>query len=665
MANSIATIQFSEDMPLGAFVSLKWIINPSITPGAYVYSVDFVNVRSAYGEVSVGVPTANPGERSAINFAQSLNLDISVFTVTRNVNIVTIEANLSFGYSLTFLEPYPSHESVFINYVNYTTDVFTIDLIEFSPAVITCTHVKMTVETNNLATKILSPVIVNPNTNNPFEFEVLRGSTFSLQLENNNGTQISQTIIAPDLLNEANFVLNINNSQNGATAIVTSINILGLDLEYSLDNSIWQISNVFSGLLADDYTLYVRDQFGCSFYKTFNVDEFGIYVPNFYISKSNSFRFANRITFGDIENYKNDENTLSCEVDVVKPCKEIQRFQSADVITTQFRSNYATNTAKIIKQDLTEVSVPIIKMTNNIGLKDKRDARQYDLGNGKTGVYFLSGNIYDYVSNIITGPYSLNGLLPEWAQIGNYISIVGAWYLIEDIVFDESKNADVIVFTNTYLGAEINIIASTVFNRENYEVYQFTIDMVDYIDQYFRIKLENIDPHFTTITHLSELIWCKVKHDEVLEIKYKNTTNTDVMYSTGIEHLIRIPYLKFGGKPDENSEIHKTDTNAILLNADLYECDEILFKPVTKEIWRKIMIALSHENVTINGVGYVKNGNFNTDGPLDSTNLYVLTAIMIKTGSVYNSQTSGASGFDGSQVAVPGLISTETGFVSY
>ncbi len=73
----------------------------------------------------------------------------------------------------------------------------------------------------------------------------------------------------------------------------------------------------------------------------------------------------------------------------------------------------------------------------------------------------------------------------------------------------------------------------------------------------------NSNPNFTTITHLSEVIWCKVKHENVMDIRYPNTTITDVMYSTGIEHKIRVPYLKVSGKTDEQSEVHKTDTDAI------------------------------------------------------------------------------------------------------
>jgi ABC-type tungstate transport system substrate-binding protein len=42
------------------------------------------------------------------------------------------------------------------------------------------------------------------------------------------------------------------------------------------------------------------------------------------------------------------------------------------------------------------------------------------------------------------------------------------------------------------------------------------------------------------------------------------------------------------------------------------------------------MIALSPKNVFINGVQYVKNGNFESEGPLDKSNLYVLKATMLK-----------------------------------
>ena len=681
MRYSEIQVTFNQDLPIGAILG----IGVNGTNSNYEIIHEWVNIRSSSYKVSQGIPTSIVGERSAINYADAFLLDAgNYYVVSRLLNVVTIKVpsgNYFYGnvyytdlYSpVSLLDVFtgqivlvPNHPSIGIVSSNITPDLFTIDSVVLSPAVTPCSHVKVTITTNVLATKMLSPNVINSNTNNPIVFEILRGgNAINLLLENANGTQVGQSIIIPSLLNPSNFQVNVNNSPNGASVFIENTNTQGLVLEYSLDNIVWKSENVFSGLAVGNYTAYVRDNFGCLISIPFMVDEFGIQSPFLYISKSNSFRFANRITWGDSENYKNDENTLSCEVDVKLAYKEIQQFQSADVITTQFKSNYSSNISTIINENLSVVNVPVIKKSNNIGIKEKRDARKYNLGNGKTGLYFISGNIYDYNTNAIVSTYSLIGLTPEWAVIGNYFQISNIWYLIEEIIFDQSKNADVIVFSNNYTGQEVNVIVGTIFNRENYDVYEFEIDMVNYIDKKFRVQLVNTNTNFPTITHISELIWCKVKHEKVLEIKYRNTTNTDIFYSTGIEHKIRIPYIKINGKSDESSEIHKTDDNAILLNADLYEVDEFLFEPVTKEIWRKIMQALSHEIVSINGVSYVKNGGFNTEGPLEQSNLYLLTASMIKSKNVYNSQSGGNLGFDGSSVEVPGLIATESGYLKY
>lgn len=605
-------------------------------------------------------------------YRSALDLDYNstgLFTITKTLGAVdsglgtvVVQANYSgavfTGTSNAFVDVTIENETVFAP--------FSIDAITFTQKTgEESSKCLVNIATNHLATKLLQPFVTDPNTDNPIIFPAYRATTFNVEVEDSNGLKVLQSVTTPAYLNISNFTLTVVNSPEGGTLNVANVNSGGLELEYSLDNSTWQTSPVFPGLAVGTYILYIKDQLGHSISKGFSVTEFGIYSPYFYISKSNSFRFANRITWGDSANYKTDENTLSHEVDCEIPYTEIQQFQSADIITTQFKSNYETNVATIVKSDLSEVNVPVVKKSSNIGVKDKRDAFKYDLGNGKTGLYFMAGNVYDYTTGLATDTHFLNGSLPEWASVGNYFKIGTSWFLIEEIFFDEAKNADVLVFSNTYTGADVAVIAASVFNRFNYEVYEFTIDMVDYIDQYFQVSINNTDDHFTEIIHLSEMIWCKVKHENVLEIKYSNSSNTDIFYGTGIENLIRQQYTYFKGKSDEDSEVHKTDTNSVLLNADVYEVDEIVFEPVTKEIWRKLVLALSHENVTINGVGYVKNGNFNTEGPLERSNLYVLTATMIKTGSVYTSQSSGGMDFDGSAVAVPGLIQTDNGFVSY
>ena len=60
---------------------------------------------------------------------------------------------------------------------------------------------------------------------------------------------------------------------------------------------------------------------------------------------------------------------------------------------------------------------------------------------------------------------------------------------------------------------------------------------------------------------------------------------------------------------------------------------------------RKLAIALSCENVFINGLGYVKNGSLEPE-PIENTNLHNLIAEMIKTNINYNNNTQGQEGLD-------------------
>lgn len=606
------------------------------------------------------------------NYKEAFNLDYNssnLFSVSSTlgsagtgVGSVTIEANYSGAvFGLSGLN---ANANIVVTNEIITEPGFYFSSDYFTQAATPNTHIRVNVTTNELATKITSPIIVNGNMNNPFYVDVLRGTVNVFTAENESGLSASKTIIAPKILDSKNFNVLVNSSPNGGTVTVSEKIVSGLDLQFSLDNSNFQNQNVFSGLFSGDYSLYIRDAYGALVTIPFVVSEFGIYTPYFFISKSNSIRFANRISWGDAANYKNDENTLGAEVDVQLAYSGCQNFKSGNVITTQFKSNYNSNSVKIIKEDLTEVNVPVSKKTANIGIKDKRDAFSFSVQNGKTGVYFLSGNVYDYDTNVVTSIHSLNGRLPDWAIIGGYITINNSWFLIEEIYYDENKSADIIVFTNNYSGSEAVIVGS-IYNDFNYEVYEFTIDMVDYLNQTVQVKIENTDSNFEPVTHLSEKIDVAVNFEKNVEISYWNDDNTDVFYATGIRHLINVELTKQEGVSEEESEAYRTDTTAILLSAQLHEADKFIFEPVSKEIWRKLIIALSHKNVYINGVQYVKNSSFETEGPLDKSNLYVLKATMMKTGIVYNSDSADGNDFATSNIEIPGLIQTEIGFLKY
>ncbi|MCB1584540.1 MAG: hypothetical protein KDI92_15900, partial [Xanthomonadales bacterium] len=583
-----------------------------------------------------------------------------------NVVIITQEAFWQFDLNSL---PVSNPASVDIDIDNFSSPFFHIDSVEFLEATTKqpCTHFKVSVETSSLTTTyVYNGFTVSGNSNNPFTFEVPRGQGFILSCENADGVNITQgyTILdVPSLLNIPD--VQVVASPNGGTA-TASVETNLLELEFSINGTDWQDSNVFPGLEEGTYSMYVRDNLGCMKAAYFSVDGFGINVPYFYIPKANPIRFANVVAWGDCANYKTDENTLSCQENVRKAHAYTQLFQSCDIIPTQIHSNYEVNTMKVIDEDDNETNIDFIKKTDFMRRKDKRDAIRYNYGNGKTGIYFISGNIYDYDTGIDTGQdYTLNGNLPEWAVEGNYIAIGASWFIIEEIRYEYDKNADVVIISSVYTGADELIQVSSLYNIENYEVYESEIDFVAFINKKLRVKIFATDPNFTDLEFVSELISIKIRHENTVMWRYKNSTNTDVYYNTGIEFKIRLEVEDVYAEDNEESEVNVTDTQSKIYKANIYERNVFEFSPLPTEMMRKLKQILVHDTLEGDGVPYAKN-----DAPEvtneKGTNLYDVKAVMIKAGKNFSSNASlGGFEFSGSNEEVPGLVDFGGGFVRY
>lgn len=651
---SKTTLTFNEDMPLEGNLSFSYGFGEVVET--------WVERRFGPNQVTTGEPTETPGERSAINFLEAVRLDYEgLFSFSQEGNQVVIHGNypeIQFG-DLTVFPPILTWEPE-----NPDPQLlFHIMETSFSSASPSnpCTLVKVTVETNMLATKVTSPVQIDNNTDNPFSFLANRATGIIIQCEAADGQTTSKGLNLPGILSADNINLNISVHPDGSTVIIDSGNPFGLELEYSLDDSNWHPSSIyiFSGLPAGNYTLYVRDQFGCKVSKSFFIDAFGIDDPYFYISKSNSIQFAQRVSWGNCSDYKNDENTLSCETDVPLPYTEIQQFQNCDSITTQFRSNFSAVGGNVEVGSVT-IGLTVNKVSNNMRLKDRRDATIYNLGDGKSGIFFTAGDVFDYDLGTKIGEYTLNGLLPEWGKVGNYVKVSGAWFEIENIIFDELKNAEVLVISRD-TGGTWGFEARCLYNLFNYEVYEFTIDMSQYTDQTIRTSINMSDPNFGSIELHSELIHVQNRHLNTLEIRYKNKTNTDIFYATGIENKLRLPIERIDGKPSDESEVHKTDTSAILLSSEIHETNVFEFQPVTKQMMWKLVQALSHSDVLLDDVGYVKE-SVEVEGALEETNLYVVKATMIRAKGAFSESGEGLN-ISQTNVEIPGLVDFGNGFV--
>lgn len=654
-------ITFSDDLTTDDVITFGIGFDLSITETWAV-------VRDNNNKVVVADPIVDSaGERSAINFYNALLLDYAnfPFTISRVVNVVTIVANKP---EYQFTSPSgPVDVSFDIDNTTEATFEITDVTIEEPTVEDAATHVKVTVTTSINTKDVTSPVSLEDVDDTTFSFEIERGEAFTIVASSAGGQVAEYKNEAVSILNTSVVSTDIVFSPEGSTLTIVVENT-GLTLQYSLDDITYKTENVFTGLAPGDFTLYVKDQFEVKTSIPVVVNENGINLPYAYYPKTNSIRAANRITFGDSSNYKTDENTLSCEADVPVPYRAVQLFQSGDIITTQIHSNYATNL--VVVKEVTDgpiiptYPISVTKMSNNIGQTDRRDARRYGIEAGKTGIYFTSGNIYDYVTGVDIGDYTLNGALPVWGKVGNYIKIGTGYYRINDVIYHEALEVEMLVINLiSVIGISVNANVSCKYNLANFEVYQYTIDFADYLNKTVQVYTQFTDPTFGEVNYLSERINVKVRHLNTVEIKYWNKHNTDIDYSTGIKHKIRIPLEKVSGKPKDSSNIYVNDTNTILLNSEMLMVDEFEFQPMTKQFMWLVCMALLHSSVQMDGVDSVKDGSFSVEGALEETNLYILTASMIKARDAYKSD-SGLE-FSTGDIEIPALIGGGNDFVRY
>jgi hypothetical protein len=481
-------------------------------------------------------------------------------------------------------------------------------------------------------------------------------------------TSIERLINTPSFFVSSDISSSYVNSPNGATInIVVNPSLTGLTFTYSLDGTNFQSSSIFTGITEGDYTITVIDQLGCSASVLITIPPFsdgGIGERTPYAdlpSKSNSIRYAKYVDWGICSDYKNDENTLSWQLPYVEnACEYKQLFQTCDTITTQIKSNYSNIVATIIDEELVETNAPVTQKTFYTNLRDKRDARIYNVGDGLTGIYFLSGDLYDFYTGVDIGDYNLNGALPAWGVIGNYIFYNNAWLIISNIIYDDSLAAYVLIINTPYTGSDLPIIVSSIYNLEPYNIFEFDVDMSLFQDKKIQVNITQTDDDvsFPQVVFLSEIIDVATVHKGTVCIDYYNDNNTDIFYATGIRNKIRMPIEYFGGTVIDETTSERTDINTYLISAEGYESDTIAFKLMPKEMMRKVVQALSHKFVFLNEVQYVKEESPEVTG-LIGTDLYRMNAPMTKSNAVYTSRGTGEV-FSTGTFEIPALLKTNS-----
>lgn len=619
------------------------------------------------------------GEQSMLSWLNSFNIDWNSSSMF-NINITSSTVvEISFLSGLEDWEFYNfSDTSGFVNEVITNNPLTPFTLVEelHQEASIPCQNVEISVETNVQATQYRdNGGSWQSVSSNPFTFDAIRGVEHNIEIEDAIGYSIYLDAFFYDYLTEKLVTVNITQTIVGATIQIIEPTIEGLDVEYSLDNVNWKSDNVFSGQAVGAGTAYLRDQFGCLISKAYEVTAYESTPtePFLFLSKACSINYSFCEDWDGYTIFKNDQNTLAFQSLNNKNYCELLLFQTNDTPKTQFKSNFETVSAIVRDEDGNETAQSITKRTSNLARFEKMDCMLYLYKAGKMGIYFENGWTYDELGAQLE-EYDLSGNLPDFAIIGVDIVIdsIGG-FIVEDVIYDDVIKKRVIVVDYAYTGTDfVADKVATIYNLLPYEVYEFTIDWSLFGEGIYDVLITNEDTTMDTLYLLSENIWIQDEHAKTVGIRYYNRNNRDIFYKYGIEHFIRMPILTIEGKPRDKSDINVTDLVSNIIESSVHEINIFRFDAVTKEVMRKLVIALSCETVFINGIGYIKDGGIGTTND-PNTNLYEVEANMLKTninyttdyGNNYNNNEDGEQGADvsGKPQLTPSLLSYGTGFI--
>lgn len=685
MANSLLQLEFNKEAVATDIVSFD--IRSKLSNKVLTIVLSWTNKDPRIQKYTVPVTpdfvSPVPGYGTASSYAAYLRTDYGESLFTANFSFIYVKPTVIVQLNtpdFIFENTYLNNNLLDFTVQNNLAPIYELLSYSFTEADLEndrCSKFNLTIETSTLTKRIVynNIELLNNNLDNPFTLVLNRGVISNLSIENEEGTvlkfpAVGKNLKAP-LLSDPNININVLQLLSSATVKIevggdeVSSNLFELDLDYSLDNVNWQKDNVFSNQIPGSYTIYIKDQLGCKKSKNFEITDTSTRQPFLFLSKANAINFKEHEDWDNCSIYKNSVNTLACERLVGLNYSLPNLFQTCDSTTIQFKSNYFDIDATLRKEDGQEFPLIINKMTSNLDRFQSMDCIIYKYSDSKAGVYFASGSVYEE-GGFIIGEYSLEGNLPDMAKIGNFIEINGIGIFdIKDVIFDDNISKKAMIIDYEYNSTPATFVVKSIFDLLNYDVYEFVIDWSVYGEGVYDLLLSNKDTQGNEALLQSENLDVRKIQEGTLAIVYYNKNNRDIFYKYGIKHLIRICYDYIEAGIKDESEISEGDLITSLNSSSIHEKDEIMFIDLTDEVMRKLAIALSCENLFINGVGYVKDGSLEVT-PLKNTNLHDLKVSLIKTNINYNNNKQGKVGvdYDYIDINIPAFITTGEGFIN-
>jgi hypothetical protein len=584
----------------------------------YTFRETFRTVRQNNFQVTIANPQISIiPQQNAINLNEAINLDGSNSLYNIQSRIDAIAATLTVEFSEEFLY-FVSVSGSLIDLGVVSTafeqgtqqdekTVFIDSYKQGSPN--TCEDIITTLLVtggNNTYNVYVDNVLSLSNQTSPIDVPLKRGQTNSLRVTDGLDFLIDTvTSINPRRLITSDITTQVTNLSAGSNITVTATYISPYvsDYSYSLDGVNFTSVNVFTSLTSSTYTVYVKDSLGCVTSKQVVIDGVTTVTETiFSISEVNPIRYM-KYEPNVKMNYK---NTLSCNSLRTTSFKYYQKFLANDSPTTQFKTNAQYINVYALDSELNTTQLSPSKRTENIGLTAKSTCTYFDLGDGKSGVYFGVVDLLNPLNDEVIGNQNFGFALPTWANVaGNYVNIEGIGEVqIDDIVFNDFYQAFILEFNINYIGSAVERKILSNYNKQPYEIYEFLTEMA-LLPEKFNIVIEvGVDGNNIDFTYISETV--KRVDDEkfLFEIDYWDDENRGgLVYQTGVKNKLRV-YGRVDYLGNQTTEGYDGDQKYYVTDNTVYNSETFKFIRLSYQMAQKLRLVVTHKYLYINGISY-------------------------------------------------------------
>lgn len=471
--------------------------------------------------------------------------------------------------------------------------------------------------------------------------QLRRGIATTVTVVDATGATIQTKSLTPTIpLLPSHFTVSVTQDGTSPTAVLAENVVLPIRLypiSFSLDNVNFETSGNFPNLdYEQTYTVYIKDQFGCSVEKTFVTPQAIVGIetlPEVYsrylkISNAGTLIISEVVDFDELTK-PNFSNTLSCKELVNLPYKFIHEPDPKDFIVQQFKSSYDYHRVTLVTPE-NKIDLDAVLQSQNLRLQEKVDVKLFRTSNGGLGIYFRNGNTYVENTTTVNGVSDYDAVsLPSWAVVGQQIAVDGVGTVTIKRINRDTDRGLYLETNTTYSSlTDDDGKVQANYNGQEYNTYEFGFyaasiptNAVVYIEAGYNGLVERI--------FKSELIRPKADETNKYLFSWSDPENkAGIVHQTGITHFARL-YCSLTFQTNSTSETYDGDNQTYSLEQNVGRIANLKLAVEGHAMENKLHLASGMDGFYINGINYVKSKM--ESERVEGTNIYIITA-ELKTG---------------------------------